>query len=131
MTPDDETKTIESQGCCYTRYGVVEDHPDQLQYVQRGTDDCSELEEVCEDMPLDEIDDVSPRVNTDEKLKHFQGDHDKDEEINICEYVCESVIDGDLCNTNFTTDRPTDGSSTSRTIVGPFGLILGLVIGFQ
>ena len=41
------------------------------------------------------------------------------------------MIDGDLCNTNFTTDRPTDGSSTSRTIVGPFGLILGLVIGFQ
>ena len=70
FTPDDETKTIESQGCCYTRYGVVEGHPDQLQYVQRGTDDCSELEEVCEDMPLNEIDDVS-RVNTDEKFETF------------------------------------------------------------
>ena len=71
FTPDDETKTIESQGCCYTRYGVVEGHPDQLQYVQRGTDDCSELEEVCVDMLLNEIDNVSHRVNTDEKLKTF------------------------------------------------------------
>ena len=59
FTPDDETKTIESKGCCWTRYGVVHDHPEQLQYVQRGTDDCSELEQFCEDMPLNEIDDVS------------------------------------------------------------------------
>ena len=134
FTPDDETKTIESQGCCYTRYGVVEGHPDKLQYVQRGTDDCSELEEVCEDMPLNEIDDVSrvKAVNHIEKIEYFfQGDHENDEEINICEYVCESVIDGNLCNTNFTTDRPTDGSGSSRTIGGPFCLILGLLIGFQ
>ena len=58
FTPDGDTKTIESDGCCFTRYGVVEGHPDQLQYVQRGTDDCSKLEAVCEDMPLNEIDDV-------------------------------------------------------------------------
>ena len=63
FTPDDETKTIESKGCCFTRYGVVEGHPDQLQYVQRGTDDCSDLEAVCEDMPLNEIDDVSYHMN--------------------------------------------------------------------
>ena len=69
FTPDDETKTIESKGCCWTRYGVVHDHPEQLQYVQRGTDDCSDLEQVCEDMPLNEIDDVSDINN----CLFFQG----------------------------------------------------------
>ena len=39
-------------------------------------------------------------------------------------------MDGDLCNTNFTTDRP-DDSGNSRSIEGPLCLILGLLIGFQ
>ena len=59
FTPDAGTATIESKGCCWTQYGVVEGHPDQLQYVQRGTDDCSSLKPDCIDMPLNEIDDVS------------------------------------------------------------------------
>ena len=57
-----------------------------------------------------------------------QGDHDNDEEITICEYVCDSLIDGDLCNTNFTTDRPDENGS--RSIGGPLGLILGIFLSF-
>ena len=79
FTPDDETKTIESQGCCYTGLWKII----QINYntfkEERMT--VPNSKKSVEDMPLNEIEDVSPRVNTDEKLKHFQGDHDKDEDV--------------------------------------------------